>query len=579
MSRRRGTGGSPGCLAVFALPFLAVGLGVGGYAAFTAVRAFRARDWPRVPATLLDARLVTTPGSDTATRRVTARYTYTYLGRSHSGDRVGFHGGADNLGSYHERLFRRLDAARRAGEPVPCYVDPADPSRAVLDPGLRVELLLFMGVFAAVFGGAGAGLLAAGLRGSRRERETARRERDHPGEPWRWRADWDAGRVRSSSRASAAAALAFAALWNAVSLPLLLVLPREMAKGNRAAAVGFLFPAVGAALAVWAVRARARRRKFGDSVFEMASVPGVVGGPLAGLVRVPVNVRPEDGFTVRVSAVHRYVTGTGKNRSTREDIRWQAERHLAREVLDRDFSQTAVPVLFHVPFDQPPTTPGGGSDRILWRLDVEARVPGIDYAARFEVPVFRTAESSPDFVPDERGIRPFLAEHKPQALLGDAGIRVLPGSGGRVVLEAGMGRNPAMLAGLGLFTAIWTAVVVVLVRVGAPLLFPVVFGLFDLLLIAGLLGAGLERRRVEAGREGLRLRGGPLGLGGEVFVAAGDLEDVVIEPGMRSGSRVYYDVKAVTTAGRRRLLARSLPGRDAAEAHAQAVRDALDARP
>ncbi len=31
--------------------------------------------------------------------------------------------------------------------------------------------------------------------------------------------------------------------------------------------------------------------------------------------------------------------------------------------------------------------------KTLWRLQVEAEVPGVDYSSQFEVPVFKTAES------------------------------------------------------------------------------------------------------------------------------------------------------------------------------------------
>jgi len=34
------------------------------------------------------------------------------------------------------------------------------------------------------------------------------------------------------------------------------------------------------------------------------------------------------------------------------------------------------------------------NNRILWRLDAGAKVPGVDYFAQFEVPVFRTSETA-----------------------------------------------------------------------------------------------------------------------------------------------------------------------------------------
>jgi hypothetical protein len=65
----------------------------------------------------------------------------------------------------------------------------------------------------------------------------------------------------------------------------LLIFPKEFFdKGNKLAVLGLLFPAVGAGLLVWAVRATLRWRKFGSSTFEMTTLPGVIGGPLRGTI-------------------------------------------------------------------------------------------------------------------------------------------------------------------------------------------------------------------------------------------------------------------------------------------------------
>ncbi|MGD2217065.1 MAG: hypothetical protein PVJ64_09920 [Gemmatimonadales bacterium] len=100
--------------------------------------------------------------------------------------------------------------------------------------------------FGLLFGGVGFGLLAALFRGRKRQQELERLQGEHPAEPWLWRADWAAGRIEGYLREGEALAL------------LVLVLPL-----------------VGAGLLVWAIRATIRHRKFGVSVFRMASAPGV----------------------------------------------------------------------------------------------------------------------------------------------------------------------------------------------------------------------------------------------------------------------------------------------------------------
>jgi hypothetical protein len=63
-------------------------------------------------------------------------------------------------------------------------------------------------------------------------------------------------------------------------------------------------------------------------------------------------------------------------------------------------------VLFAVPYDQPPSdSPGAAAaSGISWKLQVTAVVPGADLTTHFEVPVFLTPQSSPDFRLDEREI-------------------------------------------------------------------------------------------------------------------------------------------------------------------------------
>src|SRR5262249_59220367 len=97
------------------------------------------------------------------------------------------------------------------------------------------------------------------------------------GPAWRWRADWAAGAVRSSSRATAYAAAAFAALWNVVAIPTGILVWPEIEKGNYAALVGLLFPVAGAGLAFWAARQWLRARRVKGATLLLQRVPIALG--------------------------------------------------------------------------------------------------------------------------------------------------------------------------------------------------------------------------------------------------------------------------------------------------------------
>ncbi|MFO0884472.1 MAG: hypothetical protein U0894_09835 [Pirellulales bacterium] len=46
------------------------------------------------------------------------------------------------------------------------------------------------------------------------------------------------------------------------------------------------------------------------------------------------------------------------------------------------------------------TRSDGDNRRVAWRLSIHADLPGIDYHAEFDVPVFQTDASDPNFKPD-----------------------------------------------------------------------------------------------------------------------------------------------------------------------------------
>jgi hypothetical protein len=262
------------------------------------------------------------------------------------------------------------------------------------------ESTVLRAIFAATFGGAGFGLWALIPWLRRRQRAEHALRLRAPEEPWMWRPEWASGRIPCRGRAGVVFVWAFAGFWNLVSAPLAWKIPEEWARGNRAAAIGLLFPAVGLGLLVWAVRATWRWRRFGESHFVPSTRPGVVGGRLAGQVELSRRLQPQRGFEARLACVHVRVTGSGKNRSRHEDVLWEDLRTVPSDGLAMGPRGTSVPVAFAIPRRLEPTSPEAGDSTIEWRLDLSAGLPGVDYFARFEVPVFVTADSSDD-VTDE----------------------------------------------------------------------------------------------------------------------------------------------------------------------------------
>ncbi len=80
-------------------------------------------------------------------------------------------------------------------------------------------------------------------------------------------------------------------------------------------------------------------------------------------------------------------------------------------------------------------------------------------------------------------------------------------------------------------------------------LFPVVFGFFDLLLVLAALSLWLSSTRVRADRDGLRVRSGWLGAGRERRTTAGEIERFALQVGMQQGQRAFYRLEAKRRGG------------------------------
>jgi hypothetical protein len=105
-------------------------------------------------------------------------------------------------------------------------------------------------------------------------------------------------------------------------------------------------------------------------------------------------------------------------------------------------------------------------------------------------------------------------------------------------------------------------------------MFPIVFGLFLLLLVWASLDLCFGRSRVEVNREGLRARGGLFGLGREHRIAFGDIAGLDLRKTMQVGNTLYYSVVLQRRGGGNVHVANRLR-QDAARAVVAALETAL----
>lgn len=122
----------------------------------------------------------------------------------------------------------------------------------------------------------------------------------------------------------------------------------------------------------------------------MDPFPGSIGGDVGGTLQVNIPYDSKLACKVTLSCIYSYMSGSGKNRSRRESIKWQDEG-FARVLptvrgVDLQFR-------FEVP-DNLPVSEEQNDSYHLWRLNVEADIPGVDLDRSFEIPVYATGEQS-----------------------------------------------------------------------------------------------------------------------------------------------------------------------------------------
>lgn len=521
-------------VSIFGLIFLLVGLGVGLFFAKSAFEVYAARDWAPVDARLLGVDLQSNRDSDgDTTWRVTAEYEYLWRGERLFSDRVDLHPGADNLGDYHQVMHERLQRALRAGEPVTAWVDPDDPSRAVLNREMRWGLLGFGMIFPLVFGGAGLGVMFLGRRAGRETKKRDARKELYPDQPWMWVDKWRTPTIAGETRTAMWLAIGFAAIWNLVSLPVLFIVPGEVADGNHAVLVGLLFPLIGVGLAVWAVREVIRHRRYGASKLELQSHPVPLAGHMRATLNVPARLQARE-VQVQLACINRYATGSGKNRSTRENVLWE-DKQRAPATSGAGPGQTSARIEMRLPAGQPVSSDENPKNRIIWRLTATSEEPGVDYKAVFELPVFDTGEAVAEAVEGDAPAAVFEADD-----WHETGVVHDYASGGQRFVFP---RYRLLGAGLGLMFGglVFTGAGVGMVLLGGMWVFGGIFAAVGLLLLWGAISMLFQRSEVIVGNGRLRWCHGVFG--GWQEVEAGALKSISVEKSGSVGSNLYFQLK------------------------------------
>jgi hypothetical protein len=544
--------------------FLFAGLAVMMYVGLLPVGKYLlSGQWERVPATVLSSELHRHRSDGSSTYSVTARYRYSYQGQTFTSDQVGLYSGSDNVGDYWQQLSSRLDRARASNRALQAWVNPSNPTQAYLDRTFRWSTLIFGLTSGGVFALVGAGVMYLMRRG--RDPQTVS----------------GTGQYSSREKSGHWLMVGFGAVFILLPSPAYLEVWKEVSRGNYMILLVLLFPLAGAGIALAGLRMRNNYRFFGPTPLALDPQPGQAGGQVGGSIQLGRALSAEQSVTVWLSCIRCYYSGSGKDRKTRESIRWQnRQRAWCRPVQ----SGTEIQFCFDAPADQPATrerdrSVSGRKDWIRWRVELDGQVQGRALKRSWDVPVEAGSGSSRYELPASH-LEADQRDRKMDALeSANQQIEVEQTSEGLHLISRA-GRNLGMKLGLlvfgGAFAAVGTFLFIQAAEEGFMLyIMGSIFGLIGYPMVLATLYT--LARRLDAWVRGGEVRNQRRWLGIVLFRREGQLlsaDQLVLESGMSStsnGRKTEYMTLYAKVDGKKLRLAEGIAGREAGEALREAV--------
>jgi hypothetical protein len=388
-----------GCLTLFGVPFALVGCYLLYSVCSVLILYSRSGSWQPTPATLEQLDLV---GGSTqrSTIRVKGRYSYYYGGQRYTSERITLSDEQDNNRTFHQGLFDSLNEKRRRGEQITCLVDPHHPDQAIINRDLRTTFLVVKLAGALIFGGICLGIILLAFSSGRDLRKIEKLEAHSSGTGWKYRDDWAQGYIRNNSSNNAIGYGIAAIFVLAMSLPGLFALRDKLFVHKEPLALALLvFPILGSAFLVWAVRSYLVWKRFGKARLRIVPTPILQATHIEGRMELNTHLPPE---ITTVEAVltctrirkhqRRRITihlGSGDNSSYHSDMPKAlfSQRLIGR--VQRHLHGTTILYTFSVPTIYPPTTVISERETIRWSLRARASLPGADLDLDFDLPVFQ----------------------------------------------------------------------------------------------------------------------------------------------------------------------------------------------
>jgi hypothetical protein len=426
--------------------------------------------------------------------------------------------------------------------------------------------------FGLTFALIGAGLMFGAIYGYRRSKQDAATKDANPDTPWLWRSDWASGKALSQKRNSIYGWWIGTALSSMIFVPIAIdTIPKALSNSDPKILIPAGFCLVPLILLAGAMRASIRRERYGKTYFEFASLPFSPGRHVTGQIHLRLDTAAEHGIDLRLACVRTIVTGSGKEQSTNSVTLWENQKNVPQGGLAVGPLGTSIPVDFGIPQDAYETNHENYRDQLAWVLHAKADVPGVDYTDTFEIPVFRSGAgvqtfgtssnfgsdfASSSFTPSSgaaAGTAPaFDSDASEIAEPSKPRVRVTTAANGSTEFYFPPFRNRARTLVLLLVAAGWTALVYFLAHSNAPRLFPVAFGIFDLLLVYGCLQGIFGSTTIIVGNGNLTSLRKVFGAGTAREIPFADIQSILATLNVQNsnGSYASYSLRLQTKGGK-----------------------------
>ena len=399
--------------------------------------------------------------------------------------------------------------------------------------------------------------------------------------PWMRRKDWACGRIRSGGVAGLVLWWVVAGVWNGFML-ILIAGFRGDPEYDDVIKVVALFELIGLGLLALAVQQTWVWLRFGVSMLELASTPGVIGGMLEGRIQTGIRTFPTKPVQIVLTCRRGRRVKTRKESTTTTDILWQTDRDVAVGAFSRGPRGLAIPVRIAIPHGLPGSDSSDPDNEIHWHLAVSGEMPGVDFQADFQVPVFVTAASRSDWTRekvDEMADRERKAGSSPESPLVESWVQPV-----RTRPTRSGGMEYTFRIGMPLKTAVALTLSAVLVCAGSYGLylwlgelgpFAAIPGMIGFLLLLAAVGAWTFKSRLLIENEWVSVRKSLLGIPLTRKIPFSEIRQVRVHheelDGMREKDRPW-DIEIIRAEGQPIRLGASLRERSEAVRLADEIR-------